>query len=274
MTASTTTIATAPLHADAPSTTRPVFAPIPLTRLISVELRKMFDTRAGFWMMASILITAVIATGSVILFAPDSAITYDNFAAAIGVPITIILPMIAILSVTSEWSQRSGLTSFTLVPHRGRVIFAKAISAIAVGVVSILVACGVGAVGNIIGSSITGLDAVWNVDFATIGTIMLANVLGMMIGFMLGVLLRNSAAAIVGYFVFSLVLPGLFELLSAFQEWFRDLRPWVDFNWAQGALFEGGLSGEQWAQLGVTSIIWLVVPMVVGVFMVLRSEVK
>ena len=41
---------------------------------------------------------------------------------------TIILPMIAILSVTSEWSQRSGLTTFTLVPHRGRVILAKAIA--------------------------------------------------------------------------------------------------------------------------------------------------
>ena len=44
---------------------------IPLSRLIAVELRKMFDTRSGFWLMASIVITAVLATGAVILFAPD-----------------------------------------------------------------------------------------------------------------------------------------------------------------------------------------------------------
>ena len=42
----------------------------------------------------------------------------------------IILPLIAILAVTSEWSQRTGLTTFTLVPHRGRIIAAKAISSV------------------------------------------------------------------------------------------------------------------------------------------------
>jgi len=46
--------------------------------------------------------------------------------------------MIAILAVTSEWSQRSGLTTFTLVPSRGRVIGAKAIATIIVGIVSVL----------------------------------------------------------------------------------------------------------------------------------------
>ena len=89
---------------------------IPTSRVISVELRKMFDTRAGFWLMASIVIAAVGATTAVILFAPDDELTYNSFAAAIGFPMTVILPMIAILAVTGEWSQRTGLTTFTLVP--------------------------------------------------------------------------------------------------------------------------------------------------------------
>ena len=80
---------------------------------------------------------------------------------------------------------------------------------------------------------------------------MLANVLGMLVGFMLGVLIRNSAGAIVAYFVYSLVLPTLLVLLATCQEWFRDLQPWVDFNFAQGALFDGDLTGDQWAQLAV-----------------------
>ncbi len=37
---------------------------IPLSRLVGVELRKMFDTRSGFWLMASILITSVLATAA------------------------------------------------------------------------------------------------------------------------------------------------------------------------------------------------------------------
>ena len=44
--------------------------PIPLTRVTAVELRKMFDTRAGFWLMASIVITALLATGGVIAVRP------------------------------------------------------------------------------------------------------------------------------------------------------------------------------------------------------------
>ena len=91
---------------------------MPLSREVRVELRKMFDTRSGFWLMASIAIAGLAATIAVVAFAPDKDLTYYTFTKAIGFPITVILPMIALLSITSEWSQRSGLTTFTLVPDR------------------------------------------------------------------------------------------------------------------------------------------------------------
>jgi hypothetical protein len=34
------------------------------------------------------------------------------------------------------------------------------------------------------------------------------------------------------------------------------------------------VTGEQWAQIGVSGMIWLVIPLAVGVWAVLRSEVK
>ncbi|MGZ8801992.1 MAG: ABC transporter permease, partial [Mycobacterium sp.] len=136
---------------------------IPLTRIIGVELRKMFDTRSGYWLMASIVITSVLATAALIVFAPDDALTYDNFAAAVGAPMTVILPIIALLAVTSEWSQRSGLTSFTHVPQRGRVIGAKFLAAITVGVAAMFIALVVGALGTLVGSAVTGMEPVWNV---------------------------------------------------------------------------------------------------------------
>jgi hypothetical protein len=249
-------------------------AAIPLSRVVTTELRKAFDTRSGFWLMASIAIAAVLATAAVVLWAPDAELTYNSFAAAIGIPMTVILPIVAILSVTGEWSQRSGLTTFTLVPHRGRVILAKAIVSVGVGVASILLAFGVGALGNLVGTAIAGVDPVWNLDLADLVNIVLANVLGLLVGFMLGVLIRSSAGAIVGYFVYSFVLPTLSALLAGSQQWFRDLQPWVDFNFAQSALFNGSLTASQWAHLGVTGIAWLVVPTALGVAMVMRSEVK
>jgi len=247
---------------------------VPTSRVVAVELQKMFDTRSGFWLMASIVITSLIATGAVILFAPDSELTYSTFAAAIGFPMSVILPMIAILSVTSEWSQRSGLSTFTLVPHRGRVIWAKAVASVFIGVVSMLVAVAVGALGNVVGTAITGTPQVWDLSVSEFGYIVLGNVLGLLMGFMLGVVIRNSAGAIVAYFVYSLLLPTVFGLLAANQGWFRDLQPWVDFNFAQGALFNGTMGAADWAHLAVTGAAWLLAPLTIGLAVLMRSEVK
>jgi ABC-2 type transport system permease protein len=248
---------------------------IPLVRITSVELRKMFDTRSGFWLMASIAITSVLATIAVIIFAPDEEVKYTTFAAAFGFPMSVILPIIAILSVTSEWSQRSGLTTFTLVPHRGRIVLAKGLATLVVAVASMALAMVIGVIGNVIGAAITGVDLTWDASVVDLLYIVFGNALGMLIGFMLGLLIRNSPGAIVAYFVFSLVLPTLFSVLDEATKWFSDVRPWVDFNFAQGALFSGDpLSGEQWANLAVTTFIWLVIPMAVGIRLVLRSEIK
>jgi large-conductance mechanosensitive channel len=278
MTATVTTETTAPAAprtADRPSRqiTAPI-RPIPLSRVTAVELRKMFDTRSGFWLMASIVIASVLATGAVIIFAPDAELTYSTFASAIGFPMAVILPMIAVLSVTSEWSQRSGLTTFTLVPRRGRVILAKAIGTVGVAVVSMVLAMGIGALGNLAGSALAGVPATWDSSVTDLLNIVLGNVVGLMVGFMLGVVIRNSAGAIVAYFVLTLVLPVLGGVLAATASWYRDLQPWVDINYAQVALFNGDLTGQQWANLGVTSVIWLLIPLVIGIRLILRSEVK
>ncbi len=268
-------VATAPRPTSVPVARREPPPPIPFSRVLRVELRKMFDTRSGFWLMASILITNLLATAGVILFAPDDAQVYDNFAAAIGFPIVVILPIVAILSVTSEWSQRTGLSTFTLVPHRGRVLAAKATGALVIALVSMALAFAVGALGNLLGSAITGTDLVWNIPFLEALNIVLGNIVGMLIGFTLAVLIRNSAGAVVAYFVYSFVLMSITEILSTTQEWFRDIRGWVDLNFAQGPLFEtqSAMTGEQWAQLGVTTVVWILVPLAVGLTMLRRSEI-
>ena len=156
-----TTLTTSP---DVPATASVVrrdrgpIRKIPMSRIVAVELRKSLDTRSGFWLMASIGILAVIATGAVIIFAPSDEIDYGAFGSAVGVPMTVILPIIAILSVSSEWSQRSALTTFTLVPSRIRVIAAKALLTVTIGVVSMLVAL-VGTVALESGVALTELRA-------------------------------------------------------------------------------------------------------------------
>ena len=97
----------------------------------------------------------------------------------------------------------------------------------------------------------------------------------MAIGFTLGVVLRNSAAAIVGYFVVSLVLPGILALLAQVRSWFADLQPWIDWNFTQVVLFENGTdTAREWAMLASTTGIWIALPLVIGLLFLRRSEVK
>ena len=253
---------------------RTEIAQIPLSRVIRVELRKMFDTRSGFWLIASIGITGLIATIATIAFAPDNDLTYYNFAAAIGFPITVILPMIALLSITSEWSQRTGLTTFTYVPSRRRVVVAKTWSAVIVAIASMLFAFAVGAVGNVVGSTIAGTPTVWDLSVAHATTIVLGNMVSLSIGVMLGMLLRSSAGGLVTYFVLVLVVPNLTSLLAASQAWFKDLQPWVDLPFAQTPLFEGMHTGADWAHVATSFTLWIVIPGFFGLRQVMRSEVK
>jgi hypothetical protein len=247
---------------------------VPTSRVTRIELRKMFDTRSGFWLMASIVIAAVITMVATILLAPDADLTYYTFAKAIGFPMTVILPMIAILSITGEWSQRSGLTTFTLVPHRNRVIVAKVLASMIVGVAAMTFALLVGVVGNVIGTTVAGTGLVWDVSFGHGVNIVIGGLLCLLTGTMLGILFRSSPVALVAYFIYALLLPTVAELLASNNERFADLRPWVDLNFAQSALFEGTLTAAQWAHLGVAAVIWLVVPALIGVRLVMRSEVK
>jgi ABC-type transport system involved in multi-copper enzyme maturation permease subunit len=247
---------------------------VPLSRVVQVELRKMFDTRSGFWLMGSIVIAGLLSTVATILFAPDADLTYYTFAKAIGFPMTVILPIIAVLSITGEWSQRTGLTTFTLVPDRNRVILAKVVASLTVGAAAMLFALAIGVAGNLVGTAIAGTDLVWDVSFVHGLDIVLGSLLCLLTGTMLGILFRSSPVALVAYFVYSLLLPTVSGLLAASQDGYRDVRPWVDLNLAQSWLFEGTLTGAQWAHLAVAVAIWLAVPAVIGLRVVTRSEVK
>ncbi|MFT4188303.1 MAG: ABC transporter permease [Aeromicrobium sp.] len=219
-------MSTATVETTAPVTRarreRAPIEPIPFTRLLSVELRKMFDTRAGLWLMISVVALSVIATVLTVLLGDRATLTFEDFSAAIGMPMSVILPMIGVLSVSSEWSQRTALTTFTLVPSRARVITAKLLGVVGIGVVSMLIAAAVGSIGTVVSPALAGTEPIWDTSLAQFAQIILANELGMLTGFMLGVLLRNTPAAIVAYFVYKLVIPGVSGALMGVQQWWAE----------------------------------------------------
>ena len=277
--ATTATTEARPVRPDEPTRTgrdqTGAIRGIPLGRIIGIELRKAVDTRSGFWLLAGIGIAAFATTTAVIAWAPRNELTYSQFTLAIGVPMSIILPIIAALSVTAEWSQRTGLATFTLVPNRGRVLTGKAAAALLIAAAASVVAFIVGALGNLVGSAIADVPTVWDQSLRDAAYFTLANALLVLVGFMFGALVRNTPGAVVGYMIYAFVAPGLLAFLAFSQDWFDDARPWVDAKYNQDALLRGDtLAGQDWAHLAVTTALWVVVPTVIGVVRLLRSEVK
>jgi ABC-2 type transport system permease protein len=250
--------------------------PVPFARLVKVELRKMVDTRAGFWLLvATGIITALVMIIQVaVAVSQDLGLSYRSFSTGANIPMGIFLPVLGIMSVTSEWGQRTALTTFTLTPNRGRLIAAKFANTLILAVIAVVIGLALGAVANAAFGALSGTDAVWNLNLADAAGFGLLHVLGLATGFAFGALVLNTAGAIVLYFVYSFVLSTLFEVGANLIGWFGDLRPWIDFSYAQTPLIEGSVSGEQWAQLGVSSLVWFVLPLAIGLRRVLRAEVK
>ena len=100
----------------------------------------------------------------------------------------------------------------------------------------------------------------------------LGNISSLLIGFMLGVLIRSSTGAVVAYFVYTFLVPILFGLLADTQAWFHHAQPWIDIQFAQTGLFlfDGTMTSEQWAHIGVTGVVWLLAPLLVGLRLVVR----
>ncbi len=104
-------------------------------KLVVIELRKAVNTRSGRVLIAAILLLAVVAIGWQLTHLPPGPAGLDGFLGAASTGAMLLLPVIGVMAMTSEWTQRTALTTFTLSPRRVRVQLAKFVSAIVLSVV-------------------------------------------------------------------------------------------------------------------------------------------
>ena len=249
--------------------------PIPFTRLVAVELRKSYDTRASFWLLAviGILVVLVEAVVLIVTVVQDEPMRFGDFVGAAAFFTSVLLPVLGIMLVTTEWSQRTAMVTFALEPRRPLVIAAKAVVGVVLAFLTAAVAVAVGAACNLLFGLLQG-SADWTFGWGFLGGFLLAQSLAMLGGFALAALLLNTPAAIVVFFLYQYAVPTLFALGGFYLGWFADVRPWIDF---QGAVYEiGDLSAtrEQWTQLVTSGLLWLGVPLGIGVRRILRAEGK
>jgi ABC-2 type transport system permease protein len=238
-----------------------------LGRLTLVELRKMTDTRAGFWLLLStaLLTAAVVVIAGIAMDEPDR--TLINFVAIATAPISILGPIVGILLVTSEWTQRTSLITFTLVPLRSRVLVAKLLAGGALGLIGYQICLAAG----LLATAVFGGDAgdTWSFSAALLGQNALSVVLAMLAGIGFGAVLLASAPAIVLFFV----LPTAWGAIGSISA-LEGAAKWLDQSRTMADMGERALSSGEWARVGTSVALWVLLPIVIGFWRVRRNDVR
>ncbi|QBX54365.1 ABC transporter permease [Nocardioides seonyuensis] len=254
--------------------------PTPFGRLVAVELRKMRDTRSGFWLLlttAGLLVLAAGITLLVVALNDEVEVTAGNIAQILTIPLSLLLPVLAITSVTSEWSQRTGLVTFALEPHRMRVMASKLVTVVALAVATIAVAFLLGAITNVVAGALSGNGADWTIDSSSLAWTLVSQVLFFLMAFGFGMVLLSTPAAIAIYYVVALLLPFMvYGPIYAIFSWGEDVVPWLDLGFAMTPLTDGStdIEGKVYAQVAVTVLLWVVLPLALGWNRVRRTELK
>jgi hypothetical protein len=263
MTAATVTYAPPLVGAGEP--TRPGLA-----RLTLVEMRKTVDTRSGKWLVGIIgLISVALVTIGVIV-GTSADRTFINLFMLTLFPTAVLLPVLGILLVTSEWSQRTALTTFTLVPQRQRIAVAKLLAATLFSLGSLLTSLAMGAIGNLVVIALDRGSGSWRLPAADLGQAALFVTISVLIGVAFGMVFLNSPLAIVLYFLLPIIMTTVAGLISAI----RDALVWLDINTATEPLIGNRLTGEEWGHLASATALWLLLPLALGFVRLLRSELK
>jgi ABC-2 type transport system permease protein len=237
-----------------------------LARLTKVELRKGADTRSGFWLLLAVVGLTLVSVLITALFAHEDQRTFQHILSNGLQPAGILLPVVGILLVSSEWSQRTALVSFALVPERARLLVAKALAGIVLALVATVIALVLAVLGTAIAS--TDVPHVWSLPLGLLGQDFVYVVTAMIIGIGFGAALQSSAPAIVLYFV----LPIAFAALGSIHA-LSGVIEWIDSAEALEPLTTEVMSGHQWAQGLVALALWMGVPLSIGLWRLVRGEI-
>jgi len=235
-----------------------------LGRLVAVELRKMIDTRAGFWLLAAVAVITVVAVAVRAVVGDVGDHDFQSIMSIALQPAAGLLPIVGVLLVTSEWSQRTGLTTFTLTPVRSRVLVAKLLASVVPAVGALLLCLVLAAAATALAGG--GLEGTWSYSPALLGQAAVFLVTSMVIGVAFGAALLASAPAIVVYFA----LPTAWVALASLSV-FADIAPWLDP--ALDGMSEEVLSATQWAHAGTALALWMLLPLLIGAYRITRREV-
>lgn len=258
---------------------RSAIAPISFSRVLAYEFRKSVSTRASRWALA--VTTVVTVTLAVFLYLYFSQTKFDTtpqltwtqlagyyddkaFPLSIAEVSAILLGPFLILLTASEWTNRSIITTFTLVPRRGRVLSAQLIVALTYIAAFWALHLGLGALVAGLLSPSQNVDINWSVTLWDVVGLLVGNLGYPMFALAMGIAIMSVPAAIVAWVMLD-VLMNVFLTISEAGQW----------SYLIAALRTAATdpnTATNWAHVATSAVLWLAVPAVIGIWRSLRRE--
>lgn len=237
-----------------------------LGRLTLVELRKMVDTRAGFWLQLATFGLAVVVVVIICAVGKAQDQTFRALLEAAIAPAGVLLPIMGILLVSSEFSQRTAPITFALVPRRMRVLTAKLLAGVVLSLIGLAVALPIAAIGTAI--SAPDVAHAWSLPVGLLGQMALSLATGVITGVAFGAALLSSAPAI----VLSFVLPIAWAALAAIPG-IHGVARWLDATQSLAPMTSHLMDATEWARAGTTLALWMILPLLIGAWRIARREI-
>jgi ABC-2 type transport system permease protein len=185
-----------------------------MTDQLLAELRKMRSTRTNVGLLAGmvgLILLTVVLTGFV-TEKPDLVGLEDQYALlSTGTSAALFAALIGVMAITSEYRHGTIRPTFVVTPRRGRVVGAKVLSSLLMGVLFGLAAIGLSfgigyailAARDIPFALSTG-DVLWLV----LGTPVLTAAWAVL-GVGIGALVRNQVFAVIGLILWAMIVDNL-----------------------------------------------------------------
>ncbi|MDU7361675.1 MAG: hypothetical protein E7L00_10775 [Propionibacteriaceae bacterium] len=271
MTTATTTRTDVPLVETQPK-------PIAFGRVVAVEFRKFFHTASLRMLMCACLalMTAMaigLGLGYTTMFLDVETgqpvyVPWLTSATAIRLLVQLVLPALVIVPVADEWTTRSVMTTFTLVPQRGVVVRAKAIVATVVTLVGYGLIAGMALLTTWSARLTNGipLTGMWT-DWGEVGCEFTVWFLTMASAFALALVIHNSALSI----AIVLGAPVVLQIISQLGEIPMKATEWLNLQTSAALTFQSDDATGVW-KLVVATTFWVVLPLIFGALRTLRRE--
>ena len=254
------------LAAPIPMTTAGVHARPGLGRLVAVELRKMLNTRAGFWLQVAtvaITVVAVIARSVTGEAADHTFASSPQRRAAAGRRAVARrrdpARHLGVVPAHRDDHLRAGPGALARPRRQARSPASSSPSRCS--------SCPSPSSPRAAHRS-PGIDGTWSDAATLIGQSAVYLTTGMVVGVAFGTILLASTPAIVALSALPIAWTAVASL-----SFFADAAPWLDTRLALAPLHEEVLSATQWAQAGTALALWMLLPLLIGIWRITRQEV-